>query len=121
MGSKEDFGSDCDAPLVDGLDDKLIFIKAYKALRITEWAMVIIGAAIAIGCLRAGVWWPLIGYVILGSFLAMPIQTGKKALRIAVETEEERNEEREHYRRLSEELCLREFRKGSSGGRSRHS
>jgi hypothetical protein len=118
MGSNRDCRDDHQDSLVEGLDDALVFIKALGALRIAEHVLCGSGIGIVVSCAMSGVWWPMVAYIMLGAIIARTVDIGKTALKIAIETEEERNEERENYRRLSEQLCLREFRKGQEDGRS---
>jgi hypothetical protein len=41
----------------------------------------------------------------------MTLEVGKRALKVAIDSEAERREEMDHYRKLSQTLCLRERRK----------
>lgn len=66
---------------------------------ITGWSMVLLEIVVYLG-------------------IAIVVWTGGKALREAIASETERLEEIAHYRKLSQEICLREFRKGGNYGRS---
>lgn len=117
MGREEDRGFDYDEPIVDELGENMHkFRRAYRVVRSVEFILAAMTLGVVIYGWRSESQAATIGFVIIALFVCATIDIAKSALRLAMETEEERHEEMENYRRLSEELCLREHRKGFRDG-----
>jgi len=117
MGSEEDSGFDYSEPIVDELgEDMHMFHRAYRLVRLVEFffAGVSIGMLIMFGFGDDMV--PLIMYAIVMLPVCFALDQAKCALKLAINTEEERHEEMENYRKLSEMVCLREVGKGCGDG-----
>jgi hypothetical protein len=90
-------------------DEAKTFVKAYSLLRKMEFFLA------GVGFSAAAYLYPDLVPMILVVFALFPIgmtlEVGKRALKVAIDSEAERREEMDHYRKLSQTLCLRERRK----------
>lgn len=112
MGSTEDRGDDYQEPLVAEIHEWVLFQNGFMALRRASCATTLIWAAFTIICgMRGNLLAAILGFLVW-LIIAHTIGVGQRALAIAIETEEERREARENYERLSNDLCLRELKKG---------
>jgi hypothetical protein len=90
-------------------DEAKALVKAYSLLRKMEFFLAGVGFAAALYLYPDLV--PMILMVFAIFPVGMALEIGKKALRVAIDSEAERREEIDHYRKLSQTLCLRERQK----------
>jgi hypothetical protein len=113
MGGKEDCGDDNERQIVVITDDARCFHRAYLLAGIANLvlnvAMIGFGYLLVMGGSLDTV---SIVMMAVGFFVLVTLYHVIVALKLAVETEEERCEEIENYRDLSSRVCLREIRKG---------
>lgn len=119
MGSEEDSR---DAHLfvldgVEGFDDKMTYVNARRQLGwLRMFVLMALGSFLMLSWSLAS--WSLgVGAFMCCSISAYYVEHGIKALSLAIETEDERRDEIQHYRELSQQLCLREYRKGDDNER----
>lgn len=92
-------------------DEAKKLVKAYGLLRKTEFFLAGVGFAALIWCFYSNYWVPLLLALPAMIILGVTLDIGKAALKEAIDSEAERREEIEHYRKLSQSLALREFEK----------
>ena len=112
MGSAEDRGDDYQEPLVAEIHEQALFQNGLMSLRRASCSVTLIWAAAVVICYMHGMWLASVLSTAVWLITAYVIDVGQRALAVAIETEEERRESRENYERLSNDLCLREVRKG---------
>ena len=113
MGGKEDRCGDNERQVVEApSDDMRLFFRAYRVVR---WAEVIAACAgivmLPLLTIYAVDVLP-IAVLAVGFIVCVSLDQAKVALKLAMDTEEERREEAENFRRLSTMVCLRDSRKG---------
>jgi len=111
MGGKEDCVDDNERQVVVTTDDARCFHRAYLLAGI---ANLVLNVAMIGYLLVRGDSLDTVSIVMMavGVFILVTFYHVIVALKLAVETEEERREEIENYRDLSSRVCLREIREG---------
>lgn len=109
MGGKEDRCGDNERQVVEApSDDMRLFFHAYRVVRWTE-VIAACGGVVMLPLLTIYAVDVLPTAVLVGGFfVCVALDQAKVALKLAMDTEEERREEIENYRKLNTMVCLRE-------------